>query len=208
MRMHATAASLKASSHIWVWRPLYLPCIFFALLWVHMADQSSPIQRAALQAWSEASAALPAAGKHLEDSFGVPAEVVLPAIVVLLLMGCALLCCCLRRKGEGRDPLLPKHVSRSDLIQSTPQEEAKSVTVVVAEQEGGRGGGWGDLDGFDPSITINRQEHPTSRRGADLSKYYDSEAPPVARRGGGSPANKLGAAAHAMARGWGSGRKG
>ena len=205
-----------------------------------MVDESiTTIQSAALQTWSEAKAVLPD-GKHLEERYGIPAEVVLPAIAALLLMGCALLCCCLRGKGDVRDPLLPKHISRSDLIRSNvptqgevksvsavaaeqdgwrcgrsdliradapqlaPQEEAKSVTVVVAEQEGGRGGGWGDLDGFDPSITINRQEHPTARRGAALSQYFESEAPKVARRGGAAPpANK-----RAMARGWGSGRKG
>lgn len=169
-----------------------------------MADDSSTIQTAVLQALNEARAVLPNAGNRLEERFGVPAEVVLPAIAALLLMVCALLCCCLPGKGARGESLLPKHISRSDLIGGAPQEEAKSVTVVVAEQEGGRGGGWGDLDGFDPSITINRQEHPTSRRGADLSKYLDEDAPPVARRGGGSPANKL----SAMARGWGSGRKG
>ena len=79
------------------------------------------------------------------------------------------------------------------------REETKSVTVVVADQEGARGGGWGDLDGFDPSITINRCEHPTARRGAALNQYYDAEAaagrPRTGTRGGpegGPPQNRRG----------------
>ena len=185
-----------------------------------MADESSSIQEAALQVLSEARSALPKAAKHLEEQYGIPAEIVLPASAALLLMVCTLLCCCLRGKGESKgealgkdEALLPKHVARSDLIradapQLAPQvEEAKTVTIVVAnaEQEGGRGGGWGDLDGFDPSITINRQEYPTSRRGAELSKYFVEDAPPVARRGAKEGAStKKGS----VMRGWGSGRKG
>ena len=83
---------------------------------------------------------------------------------------------------------------RQQEVPRTQHEEAKSVTVVVADQEGGRGGGWGDLDSFDESITIKRNEHPTSRRGAALKDFYENEAangrPRTGgrdRRGGGPP---------------------
>ena len=198
----------------------------------------------------------------------VPSDLALPATAAAAaLLGLALLlgglcCCCCSRRGDGREPLLPKTLPRSDRVcraanncglgdavpsissggggggaliggskfdpangccaaaapvvmpnsglfadppfatggclgnvggiianisgsvetamrQEVPRtqhEEAKTVTVVVADQEGGRGGGWGDLDSFDESITVKRVEHPTSRRGQSLKDFYDNEA--------------------------------
>lgn len=90
-------------------------------------------------------------------------------------------------------------IRHSQDVPRTLHEEAKSVTVVVADQEGGRGGGWGDLDSFDESITIKRTEYPTSRRGAALNDYYAAEEkagrPRTGTRGGpegGPPQNRRG----------------
>ena len=71
------------------------------------------------------------------------------------------------------------------------QERGGNVADTDAEAaEGGRGGGWGDLDGFPETLTISRYEYPTSRRGADrdeqraryLSEHAPEQAVPAPRR--------------------------
>ena len=74
-------------------------------------------------------------------------------------------------------------------------QQERAVTITSEDQEGGRGGGWGDLDSMDPSLTLARAEYPTSRRGADLDvgrqstgRYHDESrrmragTPPVGKR--------------------------
>ena len=69
-----------------------------------------------------------------------------------------------------------------------PQGNERSVCVTddVEAVEGGRGGGWGDLDGFPETITISRHEHPTSRRGGDRDTarraYLEAVGPPTGDR--------------------------
>lgn len=57
---------------------------------------------------------------------------------------------------------------------SAPKPQQERVVCVsdtnVEVIEGGRGGGWGDLGGFPETITVSRQEHPTSRRGGELPR--------------------------------------
>jgi hypothetical protein len=75
--------------------------------------------------------------------------------------------------------------------QERPEERTVTVSdVVTADAEGGRGGGWGDLDGMPEELTLQRREHPTSRRGADLAdaRKRDADEMPMPRRGGGAGA--------------------
>jgi hypothetical protein len=68
-------------------------------------------------------------------------------------------------------PLSPRNgaAPRPPQAAPKPQQEAKVVCVSdsIEAVEGGRGGGWGDLDGFPDTLTVSRHEYPTSRRGAD-----------------------------------------
>ena len=72
-------------------------------------------------------------------------------------------------------------------------ENTKAVTIASDVEEGARGGGWGDLGGFDG---IARDEHPTTRRPERQYKgeaeEYVAAGPPMARRG--PPANAPAAA--------------
>ena len=181
----------------------------------------------------------------LLDRAGVPEDlrplaVAAALAALLLLLLCALCCCCCRRRSGYYDPLLPKHVVRSDdgrpcrasaycamandvvvvnggggrtagcgpskvladggstmsssigvappmpvqppswaqprppVVVRSP-EESKSNAVASADVEGGRGGGWGDLDDMPETLTVARHEYPTSRRGANLDKYFEEE---------------------------------
>lgn len=82
----------------------------------------------------------------------------------------------------------PPAVARTGL--ST--ENAKAVTIVSDVEEGARGGGWGDLGGFEGMV---RDEYPTTRRPERNIKEdldpYGVGPPPAARRGApaaGAPA--------------------
>ena len=64
-------------------------------------------------------------------------------------------------------------------------ENIKAVTIATDEVEGARGGGWGDLGGFE---SIVRDEYPTTRRpdrsnGRRGGGEDDDFVPPPARRG-------------------------
>lgn len=79
-------------------------------------------------------------------------------------------------------PPRPVAAPRPVVVRS-PDETRSNAAVASADTEGGRGGGWGDLDGMPETLTISRHEYPTSRRGADLAKYFEDEVPPMRSRG-------------------------
>jgi hypothetical protein len=114
----------------------------------------------------------------------------------LVALGCC--CCCRssRKVSDGSQQLLPTHMQRSDAnfghssvsnAQRPQASEQKAVTISAEVDEGGRGGGWGDLDSFE-ELVATREEHPTTRRDPRLAKYGLGEpeeaAPPMNRRGG------------------------
>ena len=142
------------------------------------------------------SAMLAERGMRVEPTVLLPIALAsLTALVVILLLAC---CCCRpAARDAASQELLPKSVPRSntsetiqsskpDVTRNTPMPE-KSVTM-ASDLEGGRGGGWGDLDSFE---TIERVEHPTTRRDARLAKYGLGEdipdGPPQRSRSGPAP---------------------
>ena len=92
-------------------------------------------------------------------------------------------------RREARATLKPEHpIERAALHYRVPlsAEGAKAVTISADVEEGARGGGWGDLGGFEGIV---RDEYPTTRREQRLNKYLSegddhvAGGPPMARRG-------------------------